>query len=91
MSQGFFKSTPANDHFDISSIGKKSTAIEAAQKAFGSVVLPSIIVIKDLIKVNKNPDYDASGDKENIAVKIARLRKKQKKAQIKIELSQLQE
>lgn len=40
--------------------------------------------------MNKNLNYDASKDEKNIAAKIAQLRKKQKKAQIKTKLSQLQ-
>lgn len=89
MPQSFFKSVSNNDHFNVPSAGKKPTTIKAAQKALGNIILPSIIATKNPIKVNKNPNHNMSEDEKNIAAKIAQLRKKQKKAQMKSKLSQL--
>lgn len=50
--------------------------IETAQKALGSVILPSVLDTKDFIKINKNLNYNESRNEKNITVKIAWLRKK---------------
>lgn len=77
--QGFFGSVLANDHFNILLAGRKPIVIKAAQKVFDGILLPIVLSTEDLIEINKNPDHNVSENEKDIATKIMRLRKKQKK------------